>query len=497
MTTFRGFRLLAVAALAVAAVGCESPPLEGEALVDESAKAAGKPRVVVAVIDSGINPYHEYFHASDSRSSSPIYPPGSAPTSVTLEVLEEFGIDPSHILRVRRTGDPAADVAADAGVWARIKPNESYWFEGTNIIAVGRNVSGAADSPETGPLILPKDDADSHGVAVVAAALAANPDAIIYFVQHNNDATSGDMGSEQAHRFGFLHPAVDIVSTSYGLVASLPDAKAWTHTFEGVVANGKLHFSAAGNEPSLASHGGGSGPWWSIGITGIYEYDGNHDEQNVRDSATGYFADFVADFEQTLPFCSVCQTGLSSRERGTSLSTPRAAGVASKALLEARRTVGHSGGIRLVDRVPYMVFGPGYGITNWQLRRALEQAAHVPTTTVENYEPLKWPSVGTGVPSVKEAPWLLVGWGELSSLPEKGVVASTLAELGLSSDPQRDKAPGFCDFQTKVIEARHAWWDNVIPATDTAIPDTEAYSGESHGPVAEDPFVYCNNSLPE
>ena len=491
MARFRDFQLLAAAVLGALGAGCgQSAGIATDADAQAGVIAEpSQPRVVIAIIDSGINPYHEYFNASDSRFTSPIYPPGSPPSAVTPDVLEEFGIDPSHILRVRRTGDAAADRAADAGLWARVKPGEPYWFQGTNIIAVGRRAGGLAATPETGPLILPKDDEDAHGVAVVASLLAANPEAIVYFVQHNNDETSTDMGSEDAHRIGFLHPAVDLISTSYVRIVQ-PEAKTFFGSFTAVVEMGKLHFSAAHSQPLATFTQGGAGPWWSIGVSGVGE-----GETSGR-TATGYFPDFVADAYQVLPHCAACETGGLGERAGTSFSTPRAAGVASRVLLEARRAAGHLGGIRTVSGVPVMVDSTQGTVTNWQLRRALEQAAYVPT--LAEYDP----NLGNGykhTPIVDAAPWLQVGWGELTADPAKGVVAETLAFLGYG-EPDRTKAPGFCDFQTKVIEERHLYWDTVSPAADALIPDyvggQDLDTGGDGAGAVEDPFIYCGGTLP-
>src|SRR5687768_10438864 len=92
---------------------------------------AGPPRVVVADIDSGINVYHSFFYAGGDLYKT------AAPSSVTPEVLAAFGIDEGRQIQLTRTGDFAADYAADvARVWSKIKTGEPYWFKGTNVIAV-------------------------------------------------------------------------------------------------------------------------------------------------------------------------------------------------------------------------------------------------------------------------------------------------------------------------------------------------------------------------
>ena len=182
--------------------------------------ATGASRVVVAVIDSAINPYHEAFYAGGS-----LYP-GTSPRAVTSAVLAEFGIDAGHILTLTRTGNFAADVAADAAQWSKVKRGERYWVRGTNLILVSFDDSGL-------PLLQPAADKDPHGVGTSSAVLAAAPQSVLVFVE----GTVPD-----AEAFAFTHPAVDIVSTSYGTSGSIPFAsQPLAQSLEGVVMRGKLH----------------------------------------------------------------------------------------------------------------------------------------------------------------------------------------------------------------------------------------------------------------
>ena len=102
----------------------------------------GEPRVVVAVIDSGLNPYHEYFNAG-----GPLYK-RSRPSSVTPAVLEEFGIDRDHIIRTTRTGDFQSDFAKDKAQFDAIEAGEPYWFEGTNLIGISFQSKGQRLRPD-------------------------------------------------------------------------------------------------------------------------------------------------------------------------------------------------------------------------------------------------------------------------------------------------------------------------------------------------------------
>jgi hypothetical protein len=452
--------LAALAACALLSACGTSTPADPDAV----AKAGGaKPRVVVAVIDSAMNPYHEYFYAG-----SPIYPNGG-PSSVTPEVLAALGVPPENVIELSHTGNLTKDKFTDAAKWAAVQPRKPYWFKGTNLIGIS-----FADAPCLVPSANPAKS--PHGVGTSASVLTANPDAIVLFVE-----TWSELATDDSHLYAFLHPAVDVISTSYGVGLPvdpvgtglfLPEVEPFVASFDGVVRLGKMHFSSGGNSPGFTPARGGAGPWWSIGVDGSEE-----GTSEGRELLSGNVPDFVADFTQELPYCQDCERGTQSVS-GTSFSTPRAAGFASKIILEARRALGHVGGIRVAaDGTPIMAEGPGRALTNWQIRRAMEEGAWVATPADFDVAALD-----TAVPVNDAAPWLQVGWGELSTVPEKQVVTETLAHLGFGT-PTRTKSAEFCDYQTKVIEERIFWWQNLaLDAAERAIETV--------------PYVFCGSSLP-
>ena len=100
---------LLLAAL-IGLAGCAGPDGSAQAPERQATEAADI-RVVVAVVDTSINLYHDFYYAG-----SPIYA-DSAPASVTPAVLAELGIPQENHLRLTRSGDFAADVQADAATW--------------------------------------------------------------------------------------------------------------------------------------------------------------------------------------------------------------------------------------------------------------------------------------------------------------------------------------------------------------------------------------------
>lgn len=418
-----------------------------QAPASAKAEAPDDPRVVVAVIDTGFNAFHEYFY-----KGGPLYG-NKGPSSVTPAVLKEFGIGKDQIVRVPRTGDFGKDFAKVKAQFDAIEKGKPYWFAGTNVIGI----SFLGDKQR----LRPDGNASSHGIGTAASVLTANPEAIVVAVE--------DWNVDAAEEWAFTHPAVDIVSTSYGPATSYPTFTNLSFSYTGVVENGKVHFGAAANDPTYAGIDETGGPWWSIGVAGFEE-----GASGGRQLLSGQVPDFVGDFTQDLPYCRSCEQGLQS-VGGTSFATPRSAGTFSKVLLETRRAAGHDGGIVKPGKgAPLLVDGK-MKLTNWDMRRALEEAAYYPTTGEYGTEGGADP---TSVPVNDAAPWVQTGWGLISPARQFEVVKEMLAHLGVTGKPTRTKPQEACDFMTANMEARRAYWNDL------------AMNGESFG-IGDDPYVYC------
>ncbi|HUS25597.1 MAG TPA: hypothetical protein VM369_11675 [Candidatus Binatia bacterium] len=435
----------------------------GGSLADSKATTDNAPHVIVADIDTTINPYHEFLYAG-----SEIYK-DHAPDAVTPEVLAALGVRDSNVIEVTRTGNLVKDKKTDAALWSRIRRGKPYWIKGTNVVAVSFCDGYPMLEPDTGK--------NPHGVGTSAAVLTANPDAVILFVEFCDS-----IGAADAEKYAFSHPAVDILTTSYGPAVPvagtppLPLPEGDDLSYDAVVQMGKLHFNSAGNGPGFTPLVGRAGQWWSIGITGSEEYSSD----GVQLLSANY-ADFVSDYTETLPYCMDCEKGLDDGVAGTSFSTPRSAGVASKVILEARRALNHQGGIVIADGAALMVSAGGRTISNWQVRRALEEAAFT-GYGVADYDPVAGAGDLVGLPFNDVAPWLQMGWGDLTADTAKGVVAEALAQLGFGT-PTRTKDAGFCEYQAMNMRVRQNFFDAYATGGTNVVPDPN-------------PYIFCDTALP-
>lgn len=123
--------------------------------------AAATPHAVLALIDTGINPYHRTFR--DPSPEAYLYPgtylPGYPADAQALEITLDA---PDYWKAVK------ADCER---VWKTIKPGQLYWFPGTKIVGAAYLQSGIAtncdrDPPQVGGIL----DNGGHGTMVASRA---------------------------------------------------------------------------------------------------------------------------------------------------------------------------------------------------------------------------------------------------------------------------------------------------------------------------------------
>lgn len=157
-----------------------------------------KPFTVIALIDSGINPYHQDFRAPEfvHHPSAYVegYPSGAAGVSLSLDLADEAGY--------------GAGRAADDAKLAGLKASTLYWFPGTRIIGGYSVASGGTGTGYPERRVL---DENGHGTGTASVAagrwFGANPNALIVMIEG-----LGTTGVAWAA----AQPWIDIVSNSWG-----------------------------------------------------------------------------------------------------------------------------------------------------------------------------------------------------------------------------------------------------------------------------------------
>ncbi|MEL0189252.1 MAG: S8/S53 family peptidase [Candidatus Poseidoniales archaeon] len=377
---------------------------EDNAVVDDSFGAFS----VVAPIDTGINVYHNHFSMNES------YPQW---------LLDQLGVN--KVCEISKNGTWEERYESDReDCWDVIGSGDIVWFKGSRII-------GTTPDDNTDIPIL-DDPSDGHGTAVTGAVIDANPEAVIFFVEGFSDAAVLAAANQ---------PLVDLITTSFGPILSVPVPGIEDATKVAVVEEKKIHTGAADNSPSPAIQDSTAGPPWSIGVSGYAEED---DDQ--KETMSGSYPDIAADWTQMLPnhddIDGYHQTS------GTSFATPRTAGLLSKVLVSLRSEFGDfSSGADPIDRMGLMVNGSNFTLTNDDIRDALNLSAWYPSFS-------SWDPLSGTTPISPMAPCTQVGWGVVN---ESNVLPIIEHLNGSSSMAQRPFDVELCMESNQ--EIREAYWN--------------------------------------
>ncbi len=398
--------LTSILVISASLVGCmeESEEKEDIAVVDDSFGAFS----VVAPIDTGINVYHNHFSMNES------YPKW---------LLDQLGVN--KVCEISKNGTWEERYEADReDCWDVISSEDIVWFKGSRII-------GTTPDDNTDIPIL-DDPSDGHGTAVTGAVIDANPEAVIFFVEGFSNAAVLAAANQ---------PLVDLITTSFGPILSVPVPGIEDATKVAVVEEKKIHTGAADNSPSPAIQDSTAGPPWSIGVSGYAEED---DDQ--KETMSGSYPDIAADWTQMLPnhddIDGYHQTS------GTSFATPRTAGLLSKVLVSLRSEFeDFSSGADPLDRMGLMVNGSNFTLTNDDIRDALNLSAWYPSFS-------SWDPLSGTTPISPVAPCTQVGWGVVN---ESNVLPIIEHLNGSSSMSQRPFDVELCMESNQ--EIREAYWN--------------------------------------
>ncbi len=363
---------------------------------------------IVAPIDTGINVYHDHFRTNET------YPEW---------LLEGLGVTMTCQLTFSGTWQERYDADKEM-CWDNINSTDIVYFPGTKII-------GTTPDDNTDIPIL-DDPSDGHGTAVTGAVLDANPDAIIFFVEGFSDAAVLAAANQ---------PLVDIISTSFGPIGSVPVPGIEDATEVAVVQEKKIHTGAADNTPSPAVQDSTAGPPWSIGVSGYAE---EGDDQ--KETMSGSYPDIAADWTQVLP--NHDDIDGYHETSGTSFATPRTAGLLSKVIQHLRTESGDfSSGADPDLRDGYLVNSENMNISQAHIRDALNLSAWYPSFST-------WDPLSGTTPVSPVAPCTQIGWGVVNESNVNPIINHL---NGQSIQPDRPSDVTLC-METNQ-EIRETYWN--------------------------------------
>lgn len=292
--------------------GCVAPTLM---TADETAAAANGAHVpVVAVLDTGVNPYHDWFAASPA--------------------LVETRVGNATVLRLSDQPDFESALEEDAAMWSAMEPRQLYHFSGTRISAI------SFLSPDAQNLVI---DPHGHGTATASVVAAGAPETVLVVVQVDarlcleRRSCLVDPSVVDGLEWAASQPWIDVISMSFGLPANLPDvaavhpeAQRFVNATRAAHAAGKAVVRSAGNDPSPTFLEYMDGPPW---VTVVGGADGSGRGETAF-AARG--VDFMANYTTTV--AAHDSRHLSLQQSGTSFSAPVVAAALGSALAHVRGT---------------------------------------------------------------------------------------------------------------------------------------------------------------
>lgn len=413
--------------LSLIVAGCVSPTNLSSATTEPAPIPYPGARVVVALLDTGIQPYHEVFKLPPAADTSWI------PELPNLEVV------PARF----------SQNALDPEKW-NFKKGQLYWFEGTRVLAI--SLTRGVDEIFTGPE-RPIWEDTSHGTMTASVVAQASPHAFIVMAEASSFNGSLEWVRDQ--------PWIDVVSISAG---EPPLPWSWTNVltpaygavpysppavFRQMNREGKIVFLAAGNEPIPTLHSEKGLPWViTVGGADATSHGHNPLSRFPPDIVANYTHDHVAN-RSNLAGYRVAS--------GTSFSAPLAAGLAAEAIYLLREDAGWATGIR--DGV--LLDLHGRPVTQSDVRAALNASAlHWNTTDYEARPPGgPLPRLGNVtlpmIPRVEGTPvgpWIQMGWGWVG----ESLLPSLVAILNGETEPP--PKPGAEEYMARAYALREAYW---------------------------------------
>ena len=391
--------------------------------------------MVVAVADTGVNPYHETYYR----------PQHTAHPCTWVEGFDDCSV-PALPLSVGQHADYATAVAADKELWDSVKPHQWYWIPRTNIIgAVCAPTNNLNTQTDTDVCIL---DDHGHGSATSSSIVSEAPDALLLVHDGGPDAvglaTAPVMPDIQSHSWGPpfapqpLHAAEPVTPGDPHFCGAQPfDPETIFFLASGNDAPFPSILDCARAFPRALTVGGSYPGYWDFGSW-------------MQQDFTSWLCRPAARHDDLRATVNSC---------GTSFSAPTAAGAAAAALLQIRRHDGYAGR-STTDNV-------STSVTQTAFLEALRNAAtYNPAAKFDNRPPGY-----RAIPLAAEAPYLFWGYGWLDS-----TVSAAIADCALGG-PCPTKSPESQTYNEHRQALRSAMTQDALPAE----PQDDAGSGRDAG----------------
>lgn len=432
--------LLALLLLGPALVGClgsdDAPAGEPASTGSPASSAASTPPTVIAVPDTGFNPYHEAFQGGPTFADVPGFPDHAEAVNVT-----------------RGAGSYDAAVEADGAAWSQVGEEDLVWFPGTRLagISFGAEVNGSF--LEAGPVgddvrdpPAPILDVDGHGTLTSHSAITASNHTVVIGIQVPDDEHLPEAMTWIADQ-----EWIDLVSVSWGTWAfEYPQGEArmgLPSAYRAVFDSGKLVFNGVGNTPKAHVTQEHSGPPFVVAVGGSIP------DSQGESALASKLPDIVAPFVQTHLAEAQTLDGYTT-SAGTSLSTPYAVGAVAEALWQARQQADAT--VQGID--PALAKGSGPGAFEDGRLEAEELWAATNASAVQwgatDWQPDAEPNIlGASLPVAHPA--VQMGWGEVTPNATDRIAAQLLGQ-----GETAEKAPGTATIMERVDDAARAFWSS-------------------------------------
>lgn len=365
-----------------------------------------RPFVVVATIDSGVNPYHVDFRLPPDDDRVGVHP---------SEYIEGFPQDAPGLELSFDVSSPAEGRERDDAAWSQVESGTPHWIPGTNLIGVvPPRVSG--DFFDTG--------GHGTGVASIAGGLRhgrGTADVVLVAVT----------GAGTGWRWAARQPWIDVISVSvFGAIPLVQEsAEAATEAAE----SGKVSCSSSGNTGAPGIFVEKSGPSAPVHVGAVYP------DTRERAEYSSWPVDVLGLTDQVAAtHTSVRDTGIFG---GTSAAAPHVCALIARTISRSRALVGdfregpHEGGL--------VVGPPGPGAMADGVIDRLELEAAVQATA----DPL----------SDDDFSYVFEGYGLVEGPTVEAALEVLLGQRPLPARPAEDA------WQQRVDAVRDLLWD-AVPA---------------------------------